>query len=366
MDNPDVLASSRAVRWDLSDLFDSIDDPMLLSTLDDAYEQAVRFRERYKDHISALTCDMLCLALLDYEAILMLLAKACGYLHLLESVDSQDAAIKARLDTVEYRSSLIQNMLVFFPLELSKIPDELYQQHRGHENLSAYAYYIGHQRTLAKHMLSEPEENIITLKNLSGISGFQKLYSDHTSAYQFEFEVDGVVRQVNGSALRAFRQHQDPDVRRRAMTLFLGQYEKDALLHTHVLNQVLKDVQIEQDLRHYPSPISTMNRQNGLSDAAVQMLHDVTTESYTLVQRYYTLKSTMLRLPDMTLSDIYAPIPTSSRQFSWEEACDMVLSAWRNSMPRSTTMPKICWRNVVLMPLVYRKNGGSVLLVSSS
>ena len=58
-------------------------------------------------------------------------------------------------------------------------------------------------------------------------------------------------------------------------------------------------------IRGYDSAIKVRNVVNDLSDKAVNALHNVTTESNKLVQRYYKIKANIIKLPDLSLADIY-------------------------------------------------------------
>jgi oligoendopeptidase F len=112
------------------------------------------------------------------------------------------------------------------------------------------------------------------------------------------------------------------------MEMFFTRYSEHSLTITHLYNSIVKDHGIEAGLRGYSSPVSTMNSHNDLDDAAVQALNDVTTESYSLVQRYYVLKRRLLGLDKMTLADIYAPLPEASRSYDFATAKDLVLDAF--------------------------------------
>ena len=74
----------------------------------------------------------------------------------------------------------------------------------------------------AKFKLSEKEEQLVNLKDLTGCNAFQKLYGELTASFEFEMEVDGEIKQMNGSELRALRLHKDPKVREQAMKLFFS------------------------------------------------------------------------------------------------------------------------------------------------
>ena len=61
----------------------------------------------------------------------------------------------------------------------------------------------------------------------------------------------------------------------------------------------------------------------------MEVLGEATTNSYpNIVHRYYKLKKKILGLEELTLADIYAPIPEVNKKYSWEEAENLVLDSF--------------------------------------
>jgi oligoendopeptidase F len=324
------LTGAENVRWNLNELFAGVNDPQIDVVLKESQTQAEAFVEAYRGKLGGLTPEGLAEAYNTLESISGPLYRLGQYIHLLYAVDTADDQIKSTLAKIEQSSSTTSNLLVFFGLELGNLSDEQFAKFDGAEALADFAYKIAKLRRNARYNLSEKEEQIINLKDLNGSSAHQKLYNELVASFSFEFELDGEVQTLNGDQLRALRQHPDADVRQRAMKLFFSRYEENALIINHLYNALVKDHGIEVDLRGYESPISTMNSHNDLSDQAIQALNDVTTESYSLVNRYYKLKAKMLGVKEMTLADIYAPLPQASKVYPFEEAKKLVLDGFKS------------------------------------
>jgi oligoendopeptidase F len=327
MSNP-TQTGAESVVWSLSDLLASPQDPKLERVLLETREQAQAFSKRYQGKISALNAAELSDAYRELERFLSPYYKVSQYVHLVYATDTANDAIKALVARLDDIDSEVSNHLVFFDLEIGALPAEKSAQLRESKEMDAFRYSFIRSIETARFNLSEKEEQLANLKNVSGRRGWEKLYEELTSSFQFEFELDGTVKTMNGSQLRALRQHADPDVRRRAMDLFFSRYESHQLILTSIFNNIIKDCTTEQSLRGYTSAIQVRNIGNDLSDAAVEALHRVTTESYILVQRYYRLKAKLLNLPELTLSDIYAPLPSANHSFTWEEAKKLVLESF--------------------------------------
>ncbi len=354
------VTGAENIRWDLHELFSGIDDPKIETVLDEGKSKAEAFVGKYRGELGKLSPAELAGAYEELENISGPLYNVSQYVNLLYAVDTTDDKIKALVAKVEQSASTTSNLLVFFSLELGSLTDEQFAVFEGADDLSNYAYKIAKLRKNAKYNLSEKEEQIINLKDLNGSSAHQKLYNDLTSSFSFEFEMDGKVQTLTGDQLRALRQHPDKDVRQRAMKLFFSRYEDNALIINHLYNSLVKDHGIEVGLRGFKHPISTMNTGNDLSDEAIQALNDVTTESYTLVNRYYKLKAKMLGLEDMTLADIYAPLPDASKFYDYETSKALVLEGFKSFDDDFHAMAKAMFdENRIDAPVEPAKRGGA-------
>ncbi|MCD4813315.1 M3 family oligoendopeptidase [bacterium] len=348
------------IRWNLQDLFSGMDDGNVNRTLEKAGHQAVGFEEKYKGNIAGLTPAHLAMAFGLLESIISAVYRLSQYANLLLTVDTTNDAVKAFEMKIREQGTDIENHLLFFDLELGKISSEKSRAFLSAPELADYHYYIRRKQETAKYDLSEPEEKIINLKDLTGKTAFQNLYEEFTTEFKFEFELEGRVKTISGEELRALRQHADADVRRRAMKLFLERHRDNQLLITSVFNQVVKDYNIERKLRGFQNPMDVMNVYNDLAKEAIDALHDVTTESNQLVHRYYRIKAKLLALPDMTLADIYAPLPQVTRRYSWEEAQAMVLDAFRGFDQELYTLALSMFEeNRVDAPALPGKRGGA-------
>jgi len=348
------------IRWDLNELFSGLEDPKIQTVLDDGRDAAETFVKKYKGKLAELSPEDLASAYRDVEAISGPIYRLNQYIHLLYAVDTADDKIKALLAKIEQSSSTTSNLLVFFSLELGNLSDAKFAKFEGAHALKDFSYKLAKLRKNARYNLSEKEEQVINLKDLNGSNAHQKLYNELVASFSFEFELDGKLQTMNGDQLRALRQHPDADVRQRAMKLFFSRYEDNALVINHLYNALVKDHGIEVDLRGFKNPISTMNTHNDLSDEAIQALNDVTTESYTLVNRYYKLKAKMLGMTTMTLADIYAPLPEADKFYPFDDAKKLVLEGFQSFDDDFYAMAKSMFdENRIDAPVEPQKRGGA-------
>jgi oligoendopeptidase F len=352
------------VRWDLTDLCNGIGDPKIEAVLNNGVKEAKQFAEDYKGKLNTLSDTDLKDAFEKFESIFTPLYKISQFSGLAVSVNTSDDVTKTLEMSVEEKLSNISNQLVFFNLELAKL-DNL-ETLENSAVLSNYKYSLEQTRKTQKYNLSEKEEQLSTLKNITGKNAFKKLYGEFTSNFSFDFEIDGKTKKMTLEEIRALRQHPDAKVRQRAMKTVLDTFKDNKLIFTNIFNNIIKDFNINKDTRNYPSPISVMNINNDLDDKSVQALIDVTTESYSLVQRYYKLKKKMLGLEKLTLADIYAPLPDVSKKYSYEESKQLVLDAFKSFDDDFYEMAKSMFdEQRIDAPAVANKRGGAFCSSSS-
>lgn len=351
---------SKNIKWDLSDLFTGIKDPQINKILTNAKKNALNFETTYKGKLAKLTTKELLSAYKKLEDCLTPLYKLSQYASLVYSTDTANDDTKALVAKVDNMETEISNHIVFFDLELGSFTAKKIKEIESDKDFKNYKYSFQHTIKTAQYNLSESEEKIISLKNLTGKTVLKKLYEEISSSFQFTFTVDGEEKHLNGSQLRALRQHEDPEVRRNAMRLFFKKYEENEILFTNLYNALVKDMAVQRELRGYKTAISARNIGNDLPDSMINMLHEVTTESNSLVQRYYKLKKKLLHLPKMTLADIYAPMPESTKTYEWKDAKELVLKGLSNFDSEFYSYAQIMFNeNRIDAPTSPTKRGGA-------
>jgi oligoendopeptidase F len=323
------LTGAETVTWDLSDLYASPSDRGIDEVLASVVQKSDSFYKAWKGRLSSLNASELAGVYKELEELLTPLYKVSQYASLLQSEDVNNEDVKQLVSRVDDISAQVQNNILFLNLEIGNFSKKHMDNLLKDSGLFPYLYAVKRAYDTATYNLSEKEEQLINLKDMTGVDAFQKLYSEVVSNFVFEFDLDGKKQRLNGSQLRSLRQHEDPDVRRRAMVLFFQTHESHHAILTHAYNNIVKDYNTERQLRGYTSPISIRNTGNDLDNAVVETLHSVTEASYPLVQRYYTIKRKILELETLTLADIYAPMPKTQKRYTWDEAKTTVLDGFK-------------------------------------
>ena len=316
------------IIWDLSDLFTSLTDPEIKNVMTTSLKKATDFEKKYKTKVDMLSAKQLRDSYKQLEELLVPLYKLSQYSSLRYSIETQNEDIKQLVGKLDDLESEISNKLLFFDLELGNLSKKAIADFKSSDELKNYYYSILRSHQTAQFNLAEEEEKVINIKDVTGMNGYQKLYSELTASFRFNIKLDGKTKELTGPEIRNLRLHKDPKVRAKAMKIFFDKYKENKIVVTHILNHIFKDFNTERKLRGYKSPISVRNISNNLPENVIEMLHDVTTKSNKLVQKYYKIKKKLLKLDKMSLADIYAPLPNVETSFSYDEAKKIVLDGF--------------------------------------
>jgi oligoendopeptidase F len=318
------LTGAEEVAWDLSDLYEAIDDPRIDADVARAEGDAAAFRERYHGRIAELGAAELAAAVAEHERIESVVVRALTFAHLTFATNMADPARGALVARLGEKAAALETQLLFFGLEWAAAPDDAAEAVLADPALDAWRHHLRSLRKFRPYLLSEPEERIVTEKTVSGVTAWSRLYEEQLGALRVSLDGDELSLET---AMAKLYEH-DRDTRRAAAEAIGESLGPGLRTRTFVFNTILLDKSIEDRLRGYPTWISSRNLANETTDEAVDALVEATTSRYDVARRYYQLKARLLGLDRLDHYDRFAPVSTDSRKTSWDEARRIVVGAY--------------------------------------
>lgn len=312
------------IAWDLSDLYESAEDPRLEKDIEAALEEAKAFRRRHHGKVAALDAKGLGAAVSELEELASRVQRAFAFARLIYSTDTSDEARGALLQKLQERATALQTELLFFELEWINLDDEKAERILADPAVERYRHYLESKRRYRPYVLTEPEEKILSEKSVSGSDAWARLFTELISA--LEIVIDG--EKISFEEALSRMENPDREVRRKAAEGITTALSGGLRTRSFILNTVLLDKSTDDRLRRYPSWVSSRNLANEASDESVQALVDAVVSRYDIPQRYYALKARLLGLGRLADYDRLAPISTSQKFVPWEEAKRVVLNAY--------------------------------------
>ena len=323
--------------WDLSDLFSGVDDPKIETTFDEINKGLDTF-EAYREQLTPkISTDRFLEIIKDYEHIFRKMLQLGGYAELKFSANTQDQNAQALVARVTQFQAEASNKTLFFNLWWKSLEDQEAQPLL--DASGDYRYWLETIRNFKDFTLSEPEEKIINIKDVTGANALNMLYDSITNRYVFKLTMDGKEVEMTRGEISALVRDADPDLRAKAYQELFRVYEADAPILGQIYQAIARDWRNENiTLRGFESPVSVRNLVNDIPDSVIETLLEVTRKNAKHFQRFFQLKAKRLGLEKLRRYDIYAPVAKSDKTYGFDEAAKIVLESFNEFHPKFAGM----------------------------
>ena len=329
-----TLTDVNEVTWDLSHLLGgSADGPAaeaaVFELLHEADAQADEL-SAVRGTLSAIDAGALAEVMRSMAAMQEKIGRAAAYASLRFATDTTDATRGALMQKVQERYTAINTKLIFFDLEWAALPDERAEAVLADERLEFCRHHLASARRYKDHLLSEPEEKILTEKSVTGRSAWARLYSEQQSTIEVVLD-DGRKATLEEGLSRL--SSPDREVRRAAAEAVTEGLQPGLRTRAYIFNTLLADKATDDRLRGYETWISSRNLSNEAPDESVATLVEAVRKRNDIPQRWYALKAKLLGLDRIADYDRMASVAESEEEIGWDEARTIVLDAYKSFSP---------------------------------
>jgi oligoendopeptidase F len=335
-DAVDADLTAADIAWDLETLIEGTDVDALLDRSDRLTDEL----EQLRGTVATLDAGGLADAMTKMAELQEVQGRVGYYAMLRFSENTSDPERGALMMKVQERSTTLATRLVFFELEWAEVDDATADALLADPRLDFCAHHLRSSRRYRDHLLSEPEEKLLTEKSVSGGSAWVRLFDELTSAITVDLPAastggpEGETTTVGLEQGLSMLQHPDRDLRRTAAEAVTVGLEPGLRTRAFVFNTLLLDKSVDDRLRGYPSWISERNLANEASDESVQALIDAVVGRYDLPQRWYALKAGVLGIDRLADYDRMASVAQDETSIGWDEARTIVLDSYASFSPQ--------------------------------
>jgi len=319
-------------HWSLADLFPAADSPQMQSAFKTMDEKVVQFesvRSKLNENLSQ--ADFLVI-IRQMEDINSIGQRVYAFASLSFAEDTQNQAAQSRLARVQQYFAELSNRTLFFSLWWKALSDEAVE--RLMADSGDYRYWLEEMRHFKPHTLTEPEEKIINIKDVTGASALDMLYDSITNRYTFRLEVDGEMKEMTRGELMVYVRMADADLRAGAYQELYRVYGEDGPILGQIYQALVRDWANENvTLRHFSSPMSVRNLANDIPDEVVNTLLEVCQKNTGVFQRFFKLKACWLGVEHLRRYDIYAPVAQAEKKYAFADATRMVFDSFKQFDP---------------------------------
>ncbi|HMC41642.1 MAG TPA: oligoendopeptidase, partial [Acidimicrobiales bacterium] len=241
-----VTEDVAAATWDLGHLVGGQGDAGVDALLDEADRRAAALAVH-----RAKVAEFDATALVEFMTALgelrEVLGKAESYAGLRFSQDTTDAAAGALMQRVEERSARVETELIFFDLEWAALAEDRVEDLVADPRLGFCRHHLVTVRRYREHLLTEPEERILTEKAVTGWTAWTRLFGELTSS--LDVELDGEPATLEEALSRLH----DPsrEVRRTSAEAVTAALAPGLRTRAFIFNTLLQDKAVDDRLRRY-------------------------------------------------------------------------------------------------------------------
>ncbi|MCA1950869.1 MAG: M3 family oligoendopeptidase [Treponema sp.] len=320
-------AGSKLPRWNLSSIYSSFDAPEYLRDKDLLAEQAQKLLDQLqqpwpedKDQSARLVLTWIH----SYEDASDLAENLESYASAIYTTDTRNSRALNEINSLETLALPLGKAAVILRTRLAERADLVLSLAETNEQLKVYKFFLSDALTRAKYQMAPELEDLANDLNRSGGDAWSRLQEAISSTVSALWDpATGEKKTV--IALRDLAHNRDRAIRERAYKAELAAWDSMKIPLAASLNGV-KGFAITVDKRRgWQSALDKAAYQSRISRKTLDALISVMEGSLPLFRRYLKAKARILGVDRCAFYDLFAPVGTASRTWTWEESRDFII-----------------------------------------
>src|SRR6476659_7756062 len=330
-------------EWDLTDLYPGLDSPQIKSDLEQGDRDCQAFEQRFKGRLATLAVGegagrALAEAVKQYEAIDDRLGRLISYASLLYAGNTTDPVRAKFYGDVQERITAASLHMLFFTLELNRIPDEQLEAAMADPVLGHYRPWIEDVRKEKPYQLEDRVEELFHEKSVTGYSAWNRSFDETIAGLRFRIGGKPLAIEQTLNLL----QDADGKKRKAAAEELAKTFKENLRPFALITNTLAKDKEISDRWRGFKDVADSRHLANRVEREVVDALVGAVREAYPrTAHRYYAMKARWLGKDKLAYWDRNAPLPDKpERVVPWADAQAMVLEAYGGFAPDMASIAK--------------------------
>jgi oligoendopeptidase F len=305
-------------QWKLEDLFaNSGEWEQEFQTVKKQLEQISKFQGQLNDAEQLKQCFSL------EDDISLHTERLYVYANMKHHEDTANPTYQALSDKSKKLSVEVGEALSFITPEILSISDEQLQAFIANPELSDYKHTLEEMLRQKPHILSKSEEALLAqVGNLSQAPGtiFSMLNNADLKFPKVKDE-NGEERELTQGSYIQFLESKDRSVRRNAFETMYATYNKQKNTIAATLNANITKNVFYSKVRKHPSVLEMSLYGDNIPKGVYTNLIDTIHEHLPLLHRYMELRKKLLKLDELHMYDLFAPLVEEFKmEISYEEA----------------------------------------------
>ncbi len=241
--------------------------------------------------------------------------------------DQNNSKIRAELNKIKDFVRKLEQEMMFFTLNLSKIPEEKQKEFLNYKPLAEYHHLLKKLFESGKHTLSESEEKILMLKYQTSYDNWVKLTSSLLSKEErLVTDESGKKSLKNMPELTNLTRSHNNKVRREANEAINDILKKYEDIAEAEINSILLDKKYDDELRKYNRPDAERHLSDDIKSDTVDTLIKTVSDNFHISKKYYNFKKRLLKLksPDYGDRNVDYISGKNPKHYSYEQSVKVI------------------------------------------
>ena len=305
-----------AGRWDLSPLYDSLEDPQIEKDFERLSKIVEDSRTLFETEAGAV--EQIKEGVKLSEELSELVTKLASYLVLRMNADTSISKTIALLNRIRGIMAGFQPFEVGLKrLVAAQDIDELIKENE----LQHYEFMLHESKAEAGFLLDAELEELIAHLNIYGVGAWENLFDQLTSTASVE--MDGESKTL--TELRNLAYDPDQELRHKAYEAELSLYPQIEKSLAGALNSIKGQVNYLTERRGHASPLDESLFRNRTSRETLDALIDALIEKKDIFVRYYKAKAKYFGQESLHWADMFAPIGKLPSGYTVEDSREMLV-----------------------------------------
>lgn len=311
-------------KWDLSQYYNSLDDPKLNENISNLSEMINLLEITQNKYFDFVESQKLMEIIIINEKISIEANNILNYFNLAESVDSNNPNYKSKSESVIKLLSKTAKLTAQYNDYISK-----FSEHSELEKLDPrYKIIVTNEINKTKYALNGDIEEVLANMTMNGKSAWQNLYDQLTSSLEFKIEIDGKTDKYPISAASEFAMDRNREIRKKAYEGTSDAFETIKMSTASALNAIKGESIYTTSLRNYDSILDRVLIGARVSPQTLSSMFEVIKSNSHNIQRYFKIKAKLLGIDKLSSYDIHAPVGKIEQKFTIERANQLVIESF--------------------------------------
>lgn len=255
------------------------------------------------------------------------------YLGLMTDAFPGDEEIKKNYSLMDDFRVEMQNKIAFFEINLSKIEEAKQKEFLALTIFDEYKHFLERIFAMAKHTLSEKEEKILSLKNKTAYENWKLMTSEFLSKSEELVFTGEKEEKKSFSEIQNLMDSQNKKVRdsaAKAINKILLQNKPLAVIE---INSVLKDKQVNDELRSFSRPDSSRIISDDIDEELVDSLLASINKNLDISKKFYKLKAELIGQKKLEYHERRVAYGKIDKEYSYESSVKIIKEIFHNLHP---------------------------------